>query len=259
MALKLSTKMRNQMLNGEDLRRIFEDAVIKIWSGSAPATADLAPTGTLLATISKASGTVSAGEVSTPQETKILIGSFGAAETFTFIDDSVSYTYTNTPTLGSAILVAAAFAAVLDAQDPNISAFASGTATIYIQAKYKGVAHTWSSSGSGMQNGSTGAHACADTVSNVLADTIRWGVATDGIISKESATWSGLAVANGTAGYFRMETSADTDVDDTSNKIFARMQGSVGVSGTEMILSNTTITSGATQTIDTATITLPAS
>jgi len=64
----------------------------------------------------------------------------------------------------------------------------------------------------------------------------------------------GLAV--GTAGYFRLVKSSDTGVLSTTE---IRLQGNVGTSGSDLTLSSVNITIGATQTIDTATITMPAS
>lgn len=253
MALKLSTKLRNQMLGGEDFRRIFEDAVINIWSGSAPSTADLAPTGTLLVSITKSSGTVSAGEVSTAKEARLQVTSHASAETFTATINSVAYTFTNTPDAGDAAAVAAAWAAVIDRDCPDVDAMAAGTDTIYIRSRWKGVTFTIAKSGTGSST------LTDDAVANAVADTVRFGAPSAGVIAKDAATWSGEAVASGTAGYFRIQTSADDDSNDTSNVLFSRLQGSVGLSGTEMILSNTTITLGATQTIDTASITMPAS
>jgi hypothetical protein len=259
MSVKLSTKLRNDLMSGEDLRRIFEDAVIKVYSGAAPASADLAPTGTLLVTVSKSAGTVSAGEKSVAQQAKLLIGSHAPAETFTLIVNGTSYIYTNTPDAGDEIAVAAAFATYINENCNLVEAMASGTATVYIRSKFKGTALTWTIAGTGTINTTTGAQALADTVSNVTADTIRFGAAVDGVLSKAAETWQGTAVATGVAGYFRMVNSTDDASDDSTNKAFPRIQGACGVSGTEMTLSNTTITSGAPQTIDTATITMPAS
>jgi hypothetical protein len=53
---KLSTGLRNQLLASNSLKTIFAASFIKIYSGSAPASADDAVTGTLLCTISIASG-----------------------------------------------------------------------------------------------------------------------------------------------------------------------------------------------------------
>lgn len=253
MALKLSTRLRNDLLGGRELREIFEDAVIKIYSGAAPTAADDAVTGTLLVTITKASGTVTSGEVSTAKEAKLVIGSHALNETFIVTINGTSYTYTNNPDVGDEIAVATEVAKMINNAEQPVWAATCGTATIYIRSKYRGLNFTIAKSG-------TGTHTLTDdAVANVTQDTIRFGAPSAGAISKDAAVWSGVAVATGTAGYFRIVNSADDGSLDSVNLDYPRLQGSVGVSGTEMTLSNTTITSGATQTIDTATITMPAS
>lgn len=56
MSLKLSTGLRNKLLDTGSLKSIFAAGFIKIYSGSAPADADAAVTGTLLCTISISGG-----------------------------------------------------------------------------------------------------------------------------------------------------------------------------------------------------------
>lgn len=77
-----------------------------------------------------------------------------------------------------------------------------------------------------------------------------WNPATSGVASK-SGTWQGTAVATGTAGWCRMRNSADT----------RRVDGAVTATsgGGEIELDNTSIVSGGTVTISTASFTLPAS
>lgn len=70
-------------------------------------------------------------------------------------------------------------------------------------------------------------------------------------------TWSVAAVATGTASFFRYVIKA-TD-DGTLSTTQVRIQGTVGTSGADMIIGNTAVTSGATQTIDTFTLTAPES
>lgn len=248
MAVKLSTALRNAILSGQELRKVFEDAIINIYTGTAPATADDAATGTLLVTISKASGTVSPGEVSVAKEAKVLVGSHAGAETFAVTINGTTYTYTNTPDL-DLIPAAAALARLID-QDPNVEAHACGTDTIYIRSKIAGLTFTISKSGTGTLT------LTDDAVSNVDADTLNLGAASSGVIQKNGDVWSGVAVAGGTAGYFRMINTSDSG---TLSATEPRLQGNVSTSGQEMTLSNTTIAQGATQTIDVASITMPAS
>lgn len=56
MTIKLSTGLANKLLDTGSLKSIFAAGFIKIYSGSPPADADAAATGTLLVTISIASG-----------------------------------------------------------------------------------------------------------------------------------------------------------------------------------------------------------
>lgn len=94
-------------------------------------------------------------------------------------------------------------------------------------------------------------------ISGAVTNGLEFGSASSGSISKSSAqTWSGVAVASGTAGWFRLYANA-TDAGSISTSL-PRIDGAVATSGAQLNMSSTTITSGATTTIDTFTITLPA-
>ena len=67
-------------------------------------------------------------------------------------------------------------------------------------------------------------------------------------------TWQGLAVASGTAGWFRfVANAADAGVSST---ILARIDGTVGISGADLNIANTSIVSGRTYTIDSFKLTM---
>lgn len=53
MTVKLSTGFRNALLNNQSFSEIFSAGVIAVYSGAQPASADGAPTGTLLGYITK--------------------------------------------------------------------------------------------------------------------------------------------------------------------------------------------------------------
>lgn len=250
MAIKLSTALRNAILSGEELRKIFHDSVIKIYSGTAPADADAAVTGTLLAAITKSSATVSVGEVSTAKEATHLITSHVIAETFSLVINGTTYTYVVPAEDATAIEIAARLAALVDA-DPAVYANAAGTATIYIRSKFPGLTFTITKAGTGTTTLSD------DAVTNSAADGLKFLAASAGVMSKNADTWSGVGLAVGTAGYFRLVKSSDTGGLVTVTE--PRIQGNVGTSGSDLTLSSVNITIGATQTIDTATITMPAS
>ncbi len=80
--------------------------------------------------------------------------------------------------------------------------------------------------------------------------------ATAGVISKQTNTWDGVAVATGTAGYFRYCASTGDAGGTSTTEI--RIQGAVATSGAELNMSSVSITSSATSTIDTFDITMPA-
>jgi hypothetical protein len=86
---------------------------------------------------------------------------------------------------------------------------------------------------------------------------LEFGMAAGGILSKNTGeVWSGVATSSGTAGWFRfyandLATGAATDK--------ARFDGSISTSGAQLNMSSTAITTGATTTIDSFTITFPAS
>jgi hypothetical protein len=67
MAVRLSTGLRTKMLGnsatdgGNGFRSIFKDGIIEIRTGAQPATADAAATGTLLGTVTVASGAFTPG------------------------------------------------------------------------------------------------------------------------------------------------------------------------------------------------------
>jgi len=88
---------------------------------------------------------------------------------------------------------------------------------------------------------------------------------TAGVIPKAAAeTWSGAAVASGTAGWFRfheLKTDKTTTAADAllASSTDARFDGAIAVSGAELNMSNTAVVNLAVQTITSFTVTLPAS
>ena len=96
----------------------------------------------------------------------------------------------------------------------------------------------------------------ATTSGTGAADGIGFGTAAAGQLPKSAPVWSGVVGVGGVAGYFRL-----WDINKTtgSNSTARRIDGNVGVSGSDMVLSNTTLAEGATLTIDQGTFEEPAS
>lgn len=76
-----------------------------------------------------------------------------------------------------------------------------------------------------------------------------FGPASGGVITLQGVPLTVAAVATGTAGWFRMETSGGANI----------LDGSVGTSGAQINLNTTSVTSGVNVTITSGTITMPTS
>jgi hypothetical protein len=83
-----------------------------------------------------------------------------------------------------------------------------------------------------------------------------FGTAAAGQLPKSYDTWSGVIVAAGVAGYFRIYGTAGTSGSSSSEK---RIDGAIGTVSADMSLSNNSLTVGATVTIDSFYVELPAS
>lgn len=77
-----------------------------------------------------------------------------------------------------------------------------------------------------------------------------------GVLSKKSTeTWSGTAIATGTAGWFRVRQAGDGGGSSTTD---CRIDGACGTSGAQLNMSSLSISSGAVQTISSFSLTQPA-
>lgn len=85
---------------------------------------------------------------------------------------------------------------------------------------------------------------------------LTFGTAGSGILPKSADVFSGVVLAAGVAGWFRLYGTGGTSGSSDSER---RMDGNVGVSGSDLVLSNTSLAVGATVTIDSVSITVPAS
>ena len=85
---------------------------------------------------------------------------------------------------------------------------------------------------------------------------VTFGTAANGALPKSAETWNGTIGVSGVAGYFRLYGTAATSGTSTTEK---RIDGNVGVAGSDLVLSNTSLVAGAALTIDSFTLTVPAS
>ena len=88
------------------------------------------------------------------------------------------------------------------------------------------------------------------------ANGINFGEVVAGVLAKESGeTWSGVGLATGTAGWFRIYANAYTTGASTSE---IRMDGAVATSGSQFNMSSTSVVTAATTTVDSVALTQPA-
>ena len=85
---------------------------------------------------------------------------------------------------------------------------------------------------------------------------VKFGTAAAGILPKNAETWNGTVAVAGVAGYFRLYGTDGTTGTSATER---RIDGNVGVSGSDLVLSNTTLVLGATLTIDTFSLEVPSS
>lgn len=93
--------------------------------------------------------------------------------------------------------------------------------------------------------------------SGVATNGLEFGTATSGVIPKAAAeTWQGDALATGVCGWFRFYANTVVTGASTTG---VRFDGLVATSGGQLNISATQVTSGATTTVDSFSVTMPAS
>ena len=87
------------------------------------------------------------------------------------------------------------------------------------------------------------------------ANGLEFGAPSAGVIAKDTGVWSGVGLATGEAGYFVFYDNAYTTGGSTTS---VRFMGTCSETSGDLIMSDCTVTEGATKTISAFTITLPA-
>jgi len=98
---------------------------------------------------------------------------------------------------------------------------------------------------------SSGAFSAGAPTSGLL-----FGAPSAGVIAKTADVWSGVGLANGTAGWWRLYDNAYTTGGGTSG---VNIDGNCATSGGDLNMASLTVTLSATTTIDSFSVTLPAS
>lgn len=256
MALRLSTGLRNYLNEFGGVKQALNNGKIYIYSGAQPATADDAATGTLLAIISKSSGAITE-EVQSVGSVALTGGASGSVDTITV--NGIAILPAAVPFNTSLGQTAIDIAAAINDNPKNLLFIASvSTNTVNITAKLglgslpngwvvASTATTITKTDSNMAGGVTAVNG------------LTFGDAASGTLVKNPLeTWTGVGLAAGTAGWFRYEGAlVDTEASDTAGA-FNRLDGNIATSGANLNMSSTTVAIGATQTISTFSLTVPA-
>lgn len=256
MALRPSKALRNAMLEGYSLKKALSNCVLKVYTGAQPSTPEAAPTGTLLVTYSLASGALTR-EVLSLGSVDLTGGGSGSVNTLTV--NSIEIMGSSTPFNTSLAQTAQDVCDKINNNSRNYlyDAFVTSTDVINIRAR------------PGMGSLPNGWVVASTTTTITKTDNnmasgvtpvngLNWGDASANVLIKlASETWSGVAGASGTAGWFRFEASVTDAGALDSLEAILRLDGAVATSGAELNMTPTSITSGATQTITSFAITLP--
>lgn len=258
MTIRLSTAFRNHMMQHGSFKNTLQGGKLLIYSGSQPTTADAAPTGVLLATIT-ASSAAHTSEVLASGSVTLTGGASGSIDTVTVdginiipggaVPFNTSLTQTATD-LAAAInkgLSSPEYTAEAAGQVVTITAMrgtGAGANGFVVTAALTTITATYVNMAGGVSQ----------------ANGLQFDVAASGSITKDtSQTWTGVAVASGVAGYGRFVGSvADSGLADAS-ATEVRLDASIATSGGDISMSNTTVTAAATQTVSSFSVSLPAS
>lgn len=257
MTLRLSSAARNYMIQHGGYKKAFQGGKILIYSGAQPATADAAPTGTLLCTITRASGAHTAEVLATGTVT-LTGGASGSVDTVTV--DGVNILTEGAVAFNTSLTATAAdVAAAINRSEstPEYTATSSG-AVVTIKA----------GRGSGATPNTFAVSATLTTITATYVamaggvaplNGLQFGVSAAGVMAKKTGeVWSGVNAASGTAGWYRFVGSVVDSGAADSAETEIREDGAIATSGSQLNMSSTSLTSGATTTIDTWSRTQPA-
>jgi hypothetical protein len=256
MTARFSTGFRNAINKEGGIDSSLRNGSITIYTGTQPATADAAATGTPLCLLTNNAGALTY-EVQASGNITLTGGASGSLNTLTV--NSVDILGASVPFNSTLTQTAADIASQINRfkSEPDYIATSSGAVVTILALPGKGTA----------PNG----FVVAQTTTTLTATTgnMAGGVAPvngllfdqsiAGVLSKlATQTWSGVNGAAGSAGWARFHGSVtDADALDSTGQ-FIRVDGAVATSGAEYNFNSVAFASGATTTLANWSITIPA-
>jgi len=265
MALRFSTALRNKIASGLSWAEALQNGELVIYTGSQPANADTAQSGTELVRFTLSGGTYTAP---TQCITKIALATANGTVDDITVGGGFDLLNSANVSVGANLTDGAAnVAADINAKVNPFGITAGSNANdvwLYVPESFGAALNNVTCTANGTTTTATvnagdnilgGANAQQNGVA--AANGLNFQPAANGAIAKESTAWQANASANGTAGWFRYLAGGSNDsVTGTTELCF---DGTVATSGGDLNLSSLTITANATQTINTFTVTVPAS
>lgn len=271
--ISLSTGLRNKLQASKSLREILNRGCAKLiyyGGAAAPATADAAATGSQLIVFTNDSATVKAKQKIRFTPTP---GTANAAEwSITLNGTKVSFTDDGTPSVAEictelynawraasgATAVTTPSCTINNPDVYQLFTLTDNTTSLDIESSTAGISFDYSAAVEGAGAG-TGSWATSEITADAYG--IQFEAAADvssGIMELLSTqTVSGLGLVAANAVYWRLVLDAD---DGTLSTTQDRIQGSIATANADIIMTGTTlVVVGATYTLDTLPITIPAS
>lgn len=254
--LKFSTGLKHQSFNS--LRGALSATYslaggwIGLYSGTQPATADAAATGTLLAKITQASGPFVAGAYQTYDVDGLCQTQSPAVPGALTLDGvtagtlGVGYYVTISGTGNESDKIFRVTGT--GNNDEALIEYLQGPSNATVSSKhtFKTVSEIYVSA----------ATADAITAGYGVTNGLFLGAASSNKIAKHAnQVWSGIGIAAGTAGWFRFYGAAADDGSESTT--LPRLDGRIATSGAEMNLSNLSVVIYAPITLDTFTLSWP--
>lgn len=256
MALTVSAALRNAVMEGEDFKHAMSNCVLKVYSGAQPSQSEAAPTGTLLATYSDASGSLTR-EILSSGSVSLTGGASGSVDTLAV--NSLEIMGSSTPFNTTLTQTAADVCTKINDNPKNHLFNASNSGSAVITIKAKAGMGTLPNAWTVVSTTTTITKTDANMAGGVTAvNGLKWGDSIGAVISKlTTQVWSGTAAATGTAGWFRFEASVSDAGGVDSTESIKRMDGTVATSGAELNMASTSIVVGTPQTVSSFAITFP--
>lgn len=249
MTVRQSTGLRTLLCSTKGFSSVFANGEIRIYTGSQPATADAAPTGVLLGVVTK--DAASRTPETQASQTITVSGSSGSINTVTIAGLNIIQAPVTFDT--DAGTTAAKLAAAINRAGICTATSAGAVVTVRAPA---GTGTSWN----GMALATTVTTMTATSGGNLSGGVaanngLQFMDAANGTVSKSAENWKFDGLADGTAGWFRLVGNG-ADAGGISTTL-PRLDGSIGATG-DMVLASTAIVTGAPNSIDAFSYTIPA-